>query len=485
MRSITRGTRCSVALLGWLAACGAQAHTQAPIALRGPGPFHKLELPLAIHGRAAFGDLRDLRVRNASGQTVPWGWLDDPQATSAATTTTVRASLFALEPARPDSTAPTPVPARGDADEWVIDTGEMEGERVRARFELAPGPSGLFPFALDASDDLRRWRGIDAEGQIARLQRGPARIERSSVELGPVEARFLRLRWKHPERAPRLAAAWIDIAQRTVEPLAWTADIGPSACGFDACDYPVPRGLPVRSLRISLNQSNTLAPLRVLDVDRPAEETLLAEATVFRLDRSSEETRSGAIALDGRSHAVLRLRTQGAIAALGTRPPTLSYGARPPTLVFLAQGRPPFTLSWNEDSRTALPMPHALPLRQLIPGGWRSRAPKIDPASATFEDPVDEPSETGPSAAASAANPSDETATIRSGRTFPETHPWSALAIVAVLLAAMVWSLLRAIGSTPRAWMSSSRSLTPQVDDRHRVAAIEARRPARRRRTYP
>lgn len=519
-----RRSMAALAMLALLANCAVQAHaqTRARISLRGPGPFHQLELPLAIHGLAAFDDLRDLRVRNASGEVVPWGWLDDLRTTDTETMTTVHAALFALSQAstdrgesglrirsRPDGvlaleaiepapTVPTQVPARGDADEWVIDTGEVEGERVRARFDLAPGPNGLFQFTLDASDDLRRWRSIDVDGQMARLRQGSARIEQASVELGPLEARFLRLRWKHPEHAPRLTAASIDVAKRTMAPLAWTVAVGPSACGFDTCDYPVPRGLPVRSLRVVLNQLNTLAPLRIFDVDRPTEsgasdasrpgrrllsalhhghrhargegvpdtpvdqgaatrverrtteEILLAEATVFRLGRPSGETHSGAIALDGRPHTVLRLRTQGAIAALGAVPPTLSYGTRPSTLVFLAQGSPPFTLSWNRDRGIALPMPDALPVQQLIPGRQGGQPPRIDLADVTFEVPANAssnavPSHATPNGAAPTVITPAETAATRPVGSFAKSYLWGALVIIVLLLAAMVWSLLRAI----------------------------------------
>lgn len=510
---MTKDARRCMAVLALLAIFTAQAQPQTPaqarIALHGPGPFHKLELPLAIHGRAAFDDLRDLRVRNASGDVVPWAWLDDLRATGVETTTRVRASLFALPPAmsdregsgvriasRPDgvlaletagsgSTAPTQAPSRGRADDWVIDTGQMDGKRIRVRFELAPGSgsNGLFPFTLQASDDLHRWRSIDADGQIARLRHGPAVIEQASVELGSIEGRFLRLRWRHPAQAPRLSAAWVDVAEQAATPSTWTADVGPSSCGIDACDYPVPRGLPLQGLRISLNQPNTLASLSVLAIDRSAEappsdaarphrlrhahrhesrlpgveESLLAEATVFRLDLPSGETRSSAISLDGRSHTMLRLRTRGAIAALGAVPPTLSYSARPSTLVFLAQGRPPFTLSWNRDRKTALPMPEALPLRQLIPGSLEERLPGIDSAIVTFEKPVDATSTVVSAATASmglasaAVASSAGQAAIRSTGALPRAYLWGALATGMLLLLAMAWSLLRASRSIPAA----------------------------------
>ncbi|MES1265060.1 MAG: DUF3999 family protein, partial [Variovorax sp.] len=71
--------RCALPLL--IAAHGvAQAEPSANFAaveLKGGGPYYRLDLPLAIHGLAAHGDLSDVRVVNAAGHAVPHAWLRD------------------------------------------------------------------------------------------------------------------------------------------------------------------------------------------------------------------------------------------------------------------------------------------------------------------------------------------------------------------------------------------------------------------------
>jgi len=159
------------------------------------------------------------------------------------------------------------------------------------------------------------------------------------------------------------------------------------------CDYLLPRGVPVQSLRIDLPERNTLAqveisglrdetqaaaqprpvplnPLYSLRHRRPAStvavsnEIPLLDTVVYRLTQGDHEARSPVIALDGCSYTRLRLRTRGPISALGATPPSIAVAGTPRTLVFLAQGEGPFSLRWDAASHAAVPMA----LSTLIPG---------------------------------------------------------------------------------------------------------------------
>ena len=80
MRDVMRiGLAVALTTAGFGAAW-AQPPATAPIALQGSGPYHRLTLPLGIHAHAAYGDLRDLRVRNAAGNAVPYAWLRNEAA---------------------------------------------------------------------------------------------------------------------------------------------------------------------------------------------------------------------------------------------------------------------------------------------------------------------------------------------------------------------------------------------------------------------
>ncbi|MEP7101609.1 MAG: DUF3999 domain-containing protein [Burkholderiales bacterium] len=482
---MTRAACIAVALAIGLSALPTAAQApawQAPITLQGAGPFHRLSLPAAVYSRAGFDDLRDLRVRNASGQPVPYAWLDGDAEAAAPPVMSTRAPLFAVPVAPASASADAPLlgfrlrtdgslalsvsatakPAASATTEWVIDASKISGALVQARFELAPGALGLFAFTLDASDDLRHWRRIGADEQLVRLQQAGQTIERLALEIDHVHARFLRLRWRDPASAPALTGVSLDSVAEAepVAALEWSGDVRPSTCAADHCDYAVPRGWPVQSLRITLTDANTLAPLQISTVlaatatarpprnalyvlrhgrDRArgaaAQELLLADTVVYRLTQPGGEARSAPVPLDGATHTTLRLRSNGPIAALGSSPPSLSFGARPRTLVFLAQGTPPFTLSGNAPGQPlARDLPAPLPLATLVPGHRVGEPLAADAASITL------PVLPMPIASAPTAD----------ATTSPDKRwLWAALGAGLLLLAAMAWSLLRGLKNAP------------------------------------
>jgi hypothetical protein len=472
-----------------LLVCAALAHgnePQTPIALQGAGPFYRLSLPNAVYGHAAFDDLRDVRVRNAGGQAVPFAWLDQDLDASAPSVTSRQAPLFAVPPAapgaaiqtdaamgltlRPDGSlgwvrAAAPPVSAGVVMQWVIDASQIDAALVQARFELAPGAVGLFPFTLESSDDLRQWRPVGADDQLVRLQRGEQAVERLAVEIDHARARYLRLRWHDPALAPALTGVWLDSVQGAapVAAIEWSPEVRASACGVDYCDYAVPRHLPIQSLRLALAEPNTLAPLRVFSLAAPsatervprnalyvlrhgsgggardpssarASELWLADTVVYRLSQPGGEALSASVPIDGGTHTTLRLRTSGPISALGATPPLLRFGARPRTLVFLAKGQPPFALRWNAAGQAMeRNVAGPLALGTLIPGYRAGQPLPADSASVLLQ---------APAPAAAVAAP----ASVR-----PVTTPtrklwlWAALGVGLILLAAMAWSLLRGL----------------------------------------
>jgi len=481
----------------WFGVAGAQppaTTATAPIALQGNGPYHRLALPLGIYAHAAYGDLRDLRVRNAAGNAVPYAWLRNEAATPQFTSKEV--PIFALPASaggtadasdddasfrfrvRPDgSLALARKPARqpAEAAQWLIDASQLKGGLLQARFEVAAEARGLFAFRLEASDDLRHWRSIGGEEQLVRLAHGGQTIERLAVDLGSVHARFLRLRWSNPQNGAPLTGVAIDSVQEVepVAPLEWTGALKPERCGTDHCDYALPRGLPVESLRIDLADVNTLAQVGVSGVlaampaaaapapvprnplyalrhqqRRPAAATSspgevpLLDTVVYRLAQAGGEARSPLLALDGGSYSSLRLRTAGPVSLLGPTPPAIAVGATPRTLVFLAQGAAPFSLTWNTAPEKQVVQGGspgaALPLATLVPGYAANKSIAAGEASVTLPPAPVAAVEAVVAAAAQLPVPAQPDASRK-------WWLWGALGIGLLLLAGMAWSLFSSL----------------------------------------
>jgi hypothetical protein len=421
-------------LMTTMGAAQAQPVTSAPIALQGAGPYHRLTLPLAIYGRAAYGDLSDLRVRNAAGHAVPYAWLGNEAAAPRMASQAV--PIFALPDnaasgdtalafsVRPDGSlalGSKSAAKPNDAVRWLIDVSQVKGRLLQARFEIAPDARGLFGFRLEASDDLRQWRPVGGDEQLLRLTHGGQTIERMAVDLG-LRTRFLRLRWSDPQHAAPLAKVEVDSVQEVepVAPIEWSGALKPERCAHDYCDYLLPRGLPMQSLRIDLADINTLAqvgvsglvdaapvsatpsqfvprnPLYALRHQQPRTTTLptgpgevpLLDTVVYRLAQADGEARSPVLALDGAAYSRLRLRTSGPVSVLGATPPIITVGATPRTLVFLAQGSAPFSLTWSatpaKDSVQGAAPGAPLALSTLIPGYAADTRVAADHASVTL-----------------------------------------------------------------------------------------------------
>ena len=476
------------ALLVAAGAAQAQPVTSASIALQGAGPYHRLTLPLAIHGRAAYGDLSDLRVHNAAGHAVPYAWLRNEAATPRTASQAV--PIFALPgnaaaadtalafTVRPDGSlalASKTTAKPSDATQWLIDVSQVKGSLLQARFEVAPDARGLFAFRLEASDDLRQWRPVGGDEQLVRLAHGGQTIERMAVELGSLRTRFLRLRWSDPQHGVPLAKVEIDSVQEVepVAPIEWSGALKPERCAEDYCDYLLPRGLPVQSLRIDLADINTLAqvgvsglvdaapasatppqfvprnPLYALRHSQrrttalptgPGEAPLL-DTVVYRLAQAGGEARSPVLALDGAVYSRLRLRTSGPVSVLGATPPTIALGATPRTLVFLAQGSAPFSLAWRaatDKGAVQGAVPGApLALSTLIPGYAADKPVAADGASVTL--PV---AAVEAAVAAAALAPVPEAAPHDPSRKW---WLWGALGGGLLLLAGMAWSLFASL----------------------------------------
>ncbi len=463
-------------------AAAAQENGSGTITPQGNGPYHQLVLPAWVHGASQRADLSDLRITNGTGNAVPYAWVRNegpaPEPASAPV------PLFAVpESAQPANTSEPALAFKVLADgtlaltakatartskhttngpppaQWLMDVSKIKGRLLQAQLTVAPDTTGLFSYRLEFSNDLRTWRnvGSGAPEQLVVLQQGGQRIERLSADLQGVQAKYLRLQWQDPQAAPLLTGVTIDSVQDGwLSPLMeWTTPITAQDCVPDFCDYLVPRGLPAHSLRLQLSQINTLAPLRisgVLEIAPPPEqqrvvrnplyalrrahratearttplEVLLQETVVYRLALQGVPLQSPELPLDGGIYTRIRLRTQGAMSALGPTPPTLEIASPQRALVFLAQGAPPFSLQWSDAAPGV-----AMSLGALLPGYANGKLPAVDKATIRMA-----ALDTAPTATASAAQAAEPAKTSK-------YWLWGALAIGLALLAAMAASLLK------------------------------------------
>lgn len=455
---------------------------KALISSSGQGPFYRLNLPMTIYPGAAHVDLRDVRIRNASGDLVPHAWLHNevaaPQILSSLAAfypialqgnrsvgqtgdlalqfrQNADGSLLTLQTKKADPKHTKQ--AKGDS---IIDLSQITGSLLQARFEVDENAEGLFPLSIDASDDLRHWHSISSDEQIAVLKRNGGKIEKLNVDLYGNRAKYLRLHWHDAAPAITIKAITIDSLQQNeiLAPLQWSNAIKASSCAENSCDYLLPLNTPLDSLRINLSEPNTLAsvtvsgqlpahaaevyprrhhPLYVLRHKRQppanavAARVVLAQTVSYRLTQSNGEARSENLSMDGGIYTHLRLQTTGPISMLGQAAPSIQVASTPRSLIFLGRGSAPFTLSWGIDEKQG----NALALATLVPGYQSDKAVSAD--AATVEIPL------AIVVAAPVKNPELSEKSAKSDR---KLWLWAALAGGLLLLAGMAWSLFKGMG---------------------------------------
>jgi hypothetical protein len=376
---------------------------QLPLTLAGEGPWYRLDVPMALHFAARYGDLRDVRVFNAEGQALAYAlvagqgesrdsqqeqavkWFplyaeqgDSTAAPSLRVQRSTNGTLIELLD-QPDA-AGQPALLRG----WLLDASALQAPLVRLELDWADSQEGFQRFSIEASDDLQSWQSWGS-GQLARLSFDGERVEQRQIELPGRKARYLRLLWQSPLQAPQLKAASVR-SQRIDSlpaPLVWSQPLAATRSADGHYLWQLPLALPLERLHVELSQANSLAPVRVSGrSDNKGSWQSLAQGLLYRLPENGVEIRQDELPLPGWAVQQLRLQVDERGGGLGSPPPQIKVALRATQLVFLQRGSPPYRLALGRAGAESA----ALPLTTLIPGYQPQRLQLFGTAAAHLQD---------------------------------------------------------------------------------------------------
>jgi hypothetical protein len=273
---------------------------QAEIELSGKAAWYRAEIPAAVQWQAAHADLRDLRVFDASGGSIPFALtrqetrhfqerrettarlfplyssetssgarLPDSQFMRDSGLRLKRDSNGAVEieiiPAQPpDRVVPTPSGKvlRG----WLLDMGAADFAPERLILDWHGEQEGFFPFTIEGSDDLEHWRDW-GKGQIVQLNFAGQSIAHHEVRLPQRKASYLRLLWPDARQAAGVRGARLVGAVTGVEsaPVVWSQPLTGEvvAEGEGEFVWQFPLSLPLRRLSVVVDETSVLAPIVV------------------------------------------------------------------------------------------------------------------------------------------------------------------------------------------------------------------------------
>jgi len=371
----------------------------APLELRGSGPYYQISLPLDVTFASHFTDLRDLRVFNAQGETMPFSLTHGQSRTEQALQKTNLTWFPLYSSAEPTSGDMPEIRVTRNAEGTVVSVTkanekEVKGKKLRGylldasqsknafqtlELDWDSNVSGFQQLSIEASDDLKNWHTWQDAARLARFEYNGQHIERKDIELTGQHANYLRLQWRDIDQAPPLKSAVLTTSSSTYQsaPFLWSTPFAPSHSDNDEYEYQLARLVPAERIRIAIPQINALAPVEIWGKgDANGSWYRITQTVLYRLQAGGKEWQQPDIQLSAQPVRYLKLKVDKRSGGLGQGVPTLSIGLTSRQLVFLGRGQAPFVLAVGSDAAKSA----NLPITTLIPGYGTDNSPLVSGA---------------------------------------------------------------------------------------------------------
>ncbi|ELY3982690.1 DUF3999 domain-containing protein [Cronobacter muytjensii] len=376
------------------AACAASDDTSGPaespqdyargveLAVEGQSPWYQLTLPEAVYQQSAFPDLRDVRVFNSQGASLPFAMettTPPAPAPQSAPLTVYKLDAQPLKPVRDDDaqavllTAPSGVQIRMEnppeetlSASWLIPLGEGRGEQALTQLRLAwPPQANGWQARVDvlSSETLRDWQPEVADAPLMDLTSGDQRLLQDKVDfsdgLALSGAKYLLVVVKNASAPLEFTSATGQWQAPHPQPVRIPLPAQGVKAPDNAAVYHWPRPQPFDVLTLRPAQENAVVPV---EIDYRRADNMpwqpLTRTVIYRLP----ERPVVRIALHGELISALRVRAINQ--RFGDALPEVVGERDEKTLVFNAQGHGPFLLAWGNGAA----QPQALALQTLVPG---------------------------------------------------------------------------------------------------------------------
>ena len=358
----------------------------------------QLRVPREVYLHARSPELDDLRVFDADGASLPFA-LVDLAAPPVVSRQTTPAAVFPVHgPARDAGRVHDSLQIRTRADGAVISvtapTRAASDELVSLVLDLRPAasaaqvdaaapvgglaltlPPGAGSYsawvALDVSDDLQNWDEL-AEAALSWLVNDQgASVQKDRIGFTPRSFRYARIRWLDGKPIAFSAIHAEYVVERQAARHLETIVLQGSS-GRDGRDlaYTAPIAIPARSLGLVFTGQNVVMPVQVGQYEairsRKAEGRTtpqlqsLVNTTFYQMVQDGRRRASGDVEIPVTHASQWIVRPQTDV----SERPGLRLGWTPASMVFVAGGKPPYTLAFG---RTGV-RPARVGLHQVAPG---------------------------------------------------------------------------------------------------------------------
>ncbi|EOC1313544.1 DUF3999 family protein [Cronobacter turicensis] len=354
------------------------------LAVEGQSPWYRLPLPEAIYSQSAWPDLRDIRVFNAQGASLPFALETTTPPAPAPQRAPLTVYKLDAQPVKTSDegqsavllTSPSGVQIRMEnapveqlSASWLIPLDESNNrERALTQLQLQlawPQQVNGWQARVDvlASETLRDWQPVIADAPLMDLTSGDRRLLQNTVDfsdgLSLSGAKYLLVVVKNASAPLDFTSATGQWQAPHVQPRRVTlAAHGEKEKDYTA-EYRWARPQPFDALTLRPALENAVVPVEIeyRSADNMAWQ-LLARTVIYRLPENPAVT----LPLHGELISALRVRAINQ--RFGDAFPEVTGERDEKTLVFNAQGSGPFLLAWGNGAAKA----QALTLQTLVPG---------------------------------------------------------------------------------------------------------------------
>ncbi|MEN5018747.1 DUF3999 family protein [Erwinia sp. Eh17-17] len=352
-----------------------------PLITQGSDPFYQVKLPGDVYQQTAWPDMRDLRVFNSQGVTVPFALYSSETSESKKNSWPLR--VFPMDNQPRESSEGKQVTLKSTGGIEV--TLPVEGEKPLGRsllLEIPQQGEGFYPrlsglkltwerlpqnwqarVTILYSQDLKDWEELVGDAPLMDLTSGDNRLLLDTIDLNAdrgVRVRYLMLVFKdggQPENLNLSAIAGIEASENPVQHFI-TLTPSVKAVSESEAEYSWPTPQPLIRLKITPAQVNAVLPLEI-DYRSSAQDDWqpLGNQVVYSLGEHASEP----LILQGQFIQAIRLK--GVNQQWSGAPPLVSAEREVRKLVFNAQGSAPYMLVWGNKAAAA----QAISLDKLIP----------------------------------------------------------------------------------------------------------------------
>jgi hypothetical protein len=434
-----------------------------PVTISGNNAVVQLRLPQAVYLHARSAELRDLRIFNGSGKSLPFT-LMAPASQAQANRREQPATLFPVLQGGAQNAAANKdfkihtssdgavisvtthiggkvqkVADGAQLDTLVLDMGKSDTS-TRAAYDALTFalPAGMDNYHaqvdLETSDDLRQWEALGYANLSWMSNSEQKTLVSNRMEFAPRAFRYARLTWRDGKPLKFAAIVAESSTLTDVAPEEMSVLLKPASGKFDGdLVYASALAIPVRRINVQLDNQNVVLPALLGEyVELPALKGSTAtrwefrpsvQATFFQILQDGKQRRSGDVIVGQVHQSNWVLRSPAAAGAQ----PMLKLSWVPDTLVFMASGPGPYTLSMGRDKIDSAQRG----LEQVAPGFSLLELSKVEQA------------QSGPVQAAAVAKADDSAAQqAADAATRRMWMLWGVLLLGVVVLGVMAWKLV-------------------------------------------